>query len=553
MTRPYLRMSIAARLLLWAALASLLFYVAVALGWYGLQSSRDSLHAVQAEQLTVISRTTEIERVLDDNRRLVLIAFQYDPEGKLSIAHDRAMSVYLDEIRANSVRIEGLRTVFNQRPLDAREQELVAQFEEHYQLWLEDLDAMLALLEIEDFRVNGMRAFLQVGAEEGSQARVALAALRTHQQQKADAEFLLAEQRYRRTVGIYLALAAAGLVLGSITGVQTLARLRRGFGSVSEHARAIAAGDLTVDVLIGGRDEIGDLMGEFARMQGNLRRLIGGVRDQVMLLGRSSVRLTGLSDGASRMAQQQSDAVISMSSAVEQLSASINEVGSHAESTRQITEQAAAHSSQSEALIQRMGVEMTEIADAVQLTAERMDDLEGFSAQIGSVIQVINEVAEQTNLLSLNAAIEAARAGEMGRGFAVVASEVRQLAERTSQSTLEIAETVKQIQRGTRAVAAGLQQTVGRVQAGVELARQADGSVAQIRAGTAEVIVAVNEITEVLKGQSAATREIAVRVEGVSCGVQEMSGSAAESAAAANELQHLAGELERMALQFRTI
>ena len=399
MPRIHLRMSIAARLLLWAGLASVLFYTAVALGWYGLQSSRDSLRAVQAEQLTVISRTTEIEHLLDDNRRLVLIAFQYDPEGKLSIAHDRAMSVYLEEIRANSARIEGLRAVFQQRPLDEQEQQLLARFEEHYQFWLEDLDAMLALLEIEDFRVNGMRAFLQVGAEEGRLARVALAELRTHQQQKAEAGFLLAERRYRLTVGIYLTLAVVGLVLGSITGVMTLARLRRGFASVSEHARAIAAGDLTTEVRISGRDEIADLMSEFARMQGNLRELIGGVRGQVDLLGSSSARLSALSEGASRMAQQQSDAVISMSSAVEELSVSIDEVGNHAESTRQITEQAAARSSQSEALIQRMTTEMTDIAGAVQQTAEHMQDLERFSAQIGNVIQVINEVAEQTNLL----------------------------------------------------------------------------------------------------------------------------------------------------------
>lgn len=552
MPRVNFSMSISARLLLWAGLASVLFYLAVGLGWYGLQSSRDSLHAVQAEQLTVISRTTEIEQLLDDNRRLVLIAFQYDPEGKLSIAHDRAMSVYLDEIRGNSVKIEELRVVFSQRSLDVKEQELVAKFEEHYQLWLEDLDAMLALLEIEDFRVNGMRAFLQLGAEEGRLARIALGELRIHQQQKAEAEFLLAERRYRLTLGIYLTLAIVGLVLGSITGVLTLARLRSGFGTVSAHVRAIAGGDLSGDVRVTGRDEIAELMSGFSRMQVNLRQLIGGVREQVTLLGSSSERLSGLSDGASRMAQQQSDAVISMSSAVEQLSVSIDEVGGHAESTRKITEQAAARSSQSEGLIQRMTVEMTEIAAAVQLTAEHMQDLEGFSSQIGSVIQVINEVAEQTNLLSLNAAIEAARAGEMGRGFAVVATEVRQLAERTSRSTLEIAATVKQVQGSTRAVASGLQQAVERVQVGVELASQADSSLAQIRAGTAEVIVAVNEITEVLKGQSAATREIAVRVEGVSSGVQEISGSAAQSAAAAAELQCLAGELERMAQQFKT-
>ena len=552
MPRFRLRLSIAARLLLWASLASLLFYVAVAMGWYGLKLSRDSLRAVHAEQLVAIRETTEIQRLLDDNRRLVLIAFQYDPDGKLAIAHDRSMSVYLDEIRANGEEIERLWAAFILRELDANEQELVSSFEEHYQLWLEDLGAMLALLEIEDFGVNGMRAFLQVGAEEGRLARVDLTALRAYQEEKTEAGFLLAEQRYRLTVGIYLALALVGLVLGGSVGVLTLYRLRRGFAAVSEHARAIAGGDLTTTISIQGRDEIAGLMTEFARMQGNLRTLIGGVREQVGLLGSESVRMTALSDGASHRAQQQADVVINMSSAVEELSVSIDEVGIHAEATRRITERAAESSSQSEGLIQRMTAEMSDIAGAVQSTAEHMHSLESFSAQIDRVIQVIQEVAEQTNLLSLNAAIEAARAGEMGRGFAVVATEVRQLAERTSQSTLEIAETVKRVQQGTKDVAAGLQQTGGRVQVGVELARQADESVAEIRAGTGKVINAVNEISSVLQGQGSATREIAVRVEGVSDGAQEMSGSAAQSAAAAAELQRLASELERLTQQFKT-
>lgn len=102
--------------MLWAGLASVLFYTAVALGWYGLKLSRDSLRAVQDEQLTVIACTTDIEQVLDENRRLVLIAFQYDPEGKLSIAHDRAMSLYLEQIRSNSARIEALRSIFSAAP-----------------------------------------------------------------------------------------------------------------------------------------------------------------------------------------------------------------------------------------------------------------------------------------------------------------------------------------------------------------------------------------------------------------------------------------------------
>lgn len=546
-----LRMTIAARLLLWAGLASILFYSAVALGWYGLKLSRDSLYTAHEERLAAIRQTSEIERLLDYNRRLVLIAFQYDPDGKLSIAHGQALSVYLDEIRANTARIEALREQLKVRDLDETDHLLLARFDEHYGFWSEDLDAMLALLEIEDFGVNGMRVFLQVGAEEGRQASDVLVELRAYQEEKTEADFLLAERRYQLTVSVYIVLAVFGLVVGSAAGVMTLRRLRSGLKIVAGQAKAIASGDLTRQLDVSGNDEIADLMHDFARMRDNLRKLLVAVRDQVSLLGRSSSQMTSLSDGSSRLARHQAEAVSSMSAAVEELSVSIDEVRNHAEATRQTTERAEQASHDSEALIGQMSAEMRDIAGVVASTAEHMQALEKFSEQIGSVIQVINDVAEQTNLLSLNAAIEAARAGDMGRGFAVVAGEVRQLAERTSQSTLEIVETVKQIQHGTRAAAGGMRQSVERVERGVRLAEQASESVAAIRAGTVEVITAVNEIREILNGQSTATREIAQEVEGVASGVHQMSESAADSASAALELERLAVELEQMAQQFR--
>ncbi|MFD1699752.1 methyl-accepting chemotaxis protein [Halopseudomonas phragmitis] len=546
-----LRMTIAARLLLWAGLASILFYSAVALGWYGLKLSRDSLYTAHEERLAAIRQTSEIERLLDYNRRLVLIAFQYDPDGKLSIAHGQALSVYLDEIRANTARIEALREQLKVRDLDETDHLLLARFDEHYGFWSEDLDAMLALLEIEDFGVNGMRVFLQVGAEEGRQASDVLVELRAYQEEKTEADFLLAERRYQLTVSVYIVLAVFGLVVGSAAGVMTLRRLRSGLKIVAGQAKAIASGDLTRQLDVSGNDEIADLMHDFARMRDNLRKLLVAVRDQVSLLGRSSSQMTSLSDGSSRLARHQAEAVSSMSAAVEELSVSIDEVRNHAEATRQTTERAEQASHDSEALIGQMSAEMRDIAGVVASTAEHMQALEKFSEQIGSVIQVINEVAEQTNLLSLNAAIEAARAGDMGRGFAVVAGEVRQLAERTSQSTLEIVETVKQIQHGTRAAAGGMRQSVERVERGVRLAGQASESVAAIRAGTVEVITAVSEIREILNGQSTATREIAQEVEGVASGVHQMSESAADGASAALELERLAVELEQMAQQFR--
>ncbi|UJJ31597.1 methyl-accepting chemotaxis protein [Halopseudomonas maritima] len=545
------RLTLLARLILWAALACVLFYSAVGLGWYGLKQARDSLYLVQHERLLAIARATEIERLLEQNRRLVLTAIQYDPDGKLAVMHEQALDVHLQQIRDNAARLQQLWNQFQQLQLDDTDRELMLAFDAHYQVWTEDLDAMLAQLELEDFGISGMRVFLQMGAEEGRLAAEQLAALRQHQGQKSVNDFHQAEQRYVQAQQLYLLLAGCGLLLGSLVGWLMIRRLRQGLQAISGQARAIAEGDLSRPVALSGNDEISDLMRDFARMRDNLRALLGGLRDQVGLLGCSSGRVTGLSDSASTLARQQADAVSSMSAAVEQLSVSIDEVRNHAEVTRDTTEQAERSSQSSEGLICQMLDEMRAIADSVSANAEHMQSLERFSAQIGSVIQVINEVAEQTNLLSLNAAIEAARAGEMGRGFAVVAGEVRQLAERTSHSTTEITETVKQIQQGTRTASNSMQRSVVHVEAGVALAGEVSQAVTAIRAGTADVIAAINQISQILTNQSSATREIAREVEGVSVGVRQMSGSAADSADAAVELQRLAGELDAMAQRFR--
>lgn len=551
MSRFLPAMTIARRLILWAVLSSILFYTAVGLGWYGLEAARNSLREVHDEHLAAMRQTSEIERLLEANRRLVLLAFQFDPEGKLLSAHDQPLSVYLEQIRENDNRAVEQWERFNTADLDEHEQSLASRFEEHFELWREDLDSMLALMDIENFSSIGLRAFLKVGAVEGELSSAALSELRLYQEQKTAEIYAQAEQRYEQTLAIYLALALFGLVAGSITGLSALTRLKRGFSAVSGSARAIASGDLTHEVPPSGRDEIGALLGDINRMRESLRQLISRIGGQVAVLGRSSVTLASSAQESSVLAQSQASAISSISAAVEELSVSIDEVGSHAGSTRRVTEEAAQRSNDSEAFILSMTREMQDIASSVTGTSEQMQRLESFSRQIGGVIEVINDVAEQTNLLSLNAAIEAARAGEMGRGFAVVAGEVRQLAERTSKSTLEISDTILQIQKGTREVAQGMEHAVGRVQKGVALAGQASDSISAIREGSAEVIRAVNEISQLLDAQAGATREIAREVEGVSGGVQEMSDNAVSGATAAAELEKLAAELHQLSERFK--
>ncbi|OEY66297.1 methyl-accepting chemotaxis protein [Marinobacter sp. X15-166B] len=551
MWQSLLRLTIARRLLFWAFLASALFYSAVLLGWYGLQSSRDSLREVYREHQAAMLLTVEMDQLLSQNRLFVMLAFHFDPRGRLYLAHSRPLSTYIEQIRSNSETIEGLRRRLMDAPMTDAEQALMKAFDEQYDIWREDLEAMLELLEIEDFGELGMTLFLRVGAPAGEAASDVLAQLLASQRQKTAAVTLAAEQDYERIVALYVGLAVFGLIAGTLTGLATLRRLRRGFAQVTASARAIADGDLARPLPPAGGDEIGQLLEEQARMQRGLQTLIGQMRAQVGVLGRSAETLKADARTSSDRARQQSDALTTISAAVEELSASIAEVGGHGESTRGIVQRAANHSQESEAAITQMVDEMLAMSTAVTDTAERMQELDVFSRQIDSVIGVINEVAEQTNLLSLNAAIEAARAGEHGRGFAVVAGEVRGLARRTSQSTVEITATVQQIQQATRRALTDMQDTVTRVEAGVDSARHARVAIADIRAGTDEIIRAVNEISELLNSQALTTREIAAEVESVTAGVVDMSGSAERSSGSAERLTELAVELEGQAARFR--
>jgi len=551
MWRSLLRVTIARRLLFWALLASALFYGSVLLGWYGLQSSRDSLREVYDEHQAAMMLTVEIEQVLSQNRLLVLLSFHFDPKGRLYLAHTKSLSAYLEQIRANNQAIDELHANLVQTPMIAAELQLLTAFDEQYGIWKEDLEAMLELLELEDFGERGMTLFLQVGAPAGDAASDILGELLASQREKTASITLTAEQNYDRIVSFYIALSLFGLIVGSLTGIVTIRRLRSGFAQVTDSARAIADGDLSRPLVLGGNDEIGELLDEQGRMQRGLQELVGKIHQQVAVLGRSAETLTADARNSSELARHQSDALTNISAAVEELSASISEVDGHGESARGIVQVAANRSQESEALIASMVDEMMAMSTAVGKTSEQVQALEGYSTQIDSVIGVINNVAEQTNLLSLNAAIEAARAGDMGRGFAVVAGEVRALAERTSESTVEITRTVQHIQQATRSAVTVMQETVARVEAGVRSAQKASDAVRDIRADTDDIISAVNEISEVLNSQASATREIAKEVEGVSLGVNNMSESAARSSESAERLTAMAAELEQHANRFR--
>lgn len=352
----------------------------------------------------------------------------------------------------------------------------------------------------------------------------------------------------------YLALgmtAGFGILLVLVLAVPTINRIYRGLREAGETAAAIAAGDLSRPMPTAAQDEVGELIAKLSLMRDGLRELISAVRINVDAVMLSAGDLSVSANASAQSSECQSAAASGMAASMEQLTVTIDQVESHAAEARNLTLSSNRQSEAGSHIIHDAAGEMLEIAAVVNSTASTIRGLEDLSTQISTIINVIKEIADQTNLLTLNAAIEAARAGEQGRGFAVVADEVRKLAERTANSTEEITGMISRIQQETQRAVQEMETGVQRVTEGVELANKAGKSVTSIRDGSNHVTRDVDEITHTLKEQSAAARDIALKIEEIALSAEENSTTAIRTASSAQRLEELSRSLNQLAGKFR--
>jgi methyl-accepting chemotaxis protein len=315
--------------------------------------------------------------------------------------------------------------------------------------------------------------------------------------------------------------------------------------------RRIAAGDLATPVELRHGDE-DSLLTNLQSMQETLRQMISSVVGNAEQVSSAADQLLRASEAVADRTRQQSDAAASMAASVEQMSVSIDQVKENASEAHGISREAGAISQDGATVIHSAAKEMRKISEAVQASSAIVEDLGRQSDQITSIVKTIREIADQTNLLALNAAIEAARAGEQGRGFAVVADEVRKLAERTSLSTTEIGAMVEKIQNGTRSAVSSMQTGVLQVGNGVELANQAGDSINRIRDGAERVTHVVNGISDSISEQSMASNQIAHQLETIAQMSEESAIAVRQTADAARQLHGLSAALHKTVGQFRT-
>ncbi len=310
-------------------------------------------------------------------------------------------------------------------------------------------------------------------------------------------------------------------------------------------------GDFTHRVAVNSDDEIGQTARSFNDLMGNLQTAFRQVHEGIEKVNESSQTLSMSSQQVANGSTNQSEAASAMAATVEQVSVSINHVAEGAREALKISRSSGKLSERGGEIIHSAAEEMRKIAGTVRQTSSSIENLGEQSTRISSIVNVIKEIAEQTNLLALNAAIEAARAGEQGRGFAVVADEVRKLAERTTRATQEVTQMIDTIQQASRTAVDGMVATVTQVDGGVALAQQAGDAINQIKMESSQVIKTVDDITSMLAEQSKASNDMAVHIEKVAQMTEENSAAAEQTASAASQLAQLADEMRNTVNRFK--
>ncbi|MFT3734515.1 MAG: methyl-accepting chemotaxis protein [Rhodocyclaceae bacterium] len=350
-------------------------------------------------------------------------------------------------------------------------------------------------------------------------------------------------------LGILIAVAV-GVAVSLYIARDLIAQLGGEPSYAAGVAREIAEGNLrgNIDVPAG---DTRSLLAAMRNMRDQLRDLVGNIQRNASQVQHSAA---GLSTSATELTQAsgtQSESASSMAAAVEEVTVSIGHVSESADEAQRLSRESGEVSREGGTIITRAVNEIAEIAASAQTTSASITALGEHSKQISAVIQVIKEVADQTNLLALNAAIEAARAGEQGRGFAVVADEVRKLAERTTQSTLQISEVIEKVQSGTDVAVEQMSVMVQRVESGQVLAQQAGERIEAIQDSVNHVVTAINQISSALREQSAASHSIAGHVESIAQMSEENSATAKGTSSSASELERMAKDMSTLANRFK--
>tara|TARA_Y100000593_G_scaffold88976_1_gene172248 strand:+ start:2323 stop:4287 length:1965 start_codon:yes stop_codon:yes gene_type:complete len=380
-------------------------------------------------------------------------------------------------------------------------------------------------------------------------AQVELLLQRVDQALQAQQQAMQAERK--ASSGLIVVAAALALLFGLAAAIIISLVIVRPLKRVIALAESVAGGDLSVHLEQDRRDEIGQLLAAMQRMAGNLRDMVGRLQGGVAQISSSAQSLSATAEQTRQGVNGQKLETDQVATAMSEMTATVHEVARNAEAAAASTEQADQRVGNGSQVVRQTLQRIEQLARAMDTTTASIQRLSQDTQRIDAVLEVIKSVAEQTNLLALNAAIEAARAGEQGRGFAVVADEVRALAKRTQQSTAEIESLISALREGSRRAVADMEQSAGLVEKTVDDASQTEVALVAI----AEAVTLISEMNQQIAAaaeqQTAVAEEINRSVTSIRDIADQSATAMDETAASSIQLAELGRELQGMAGHFR--
>jgi methyl-accepting chemotaxis protein len=548
------KLKVSSRLFMLIALASVITGIVVLFGILGMARMESSMNAMYHKRTVALTQLGKVNGSIGTLNTDMFRALQHNPDLEMSKLHnDHAVTVHLDSVEKQIKEINEAWAIYTATPLSEEEKELVPKFNESYSKFINEIiQPSLASMRANDFSYATYMRFIRGSREHGAAAGKIANSLSDVNGKLTTVDFERAVGAYvsSRTnmliafgIGLLLVISLAWMIIRSI--VVPLSGLQAAMGEIERD------GDFTRRVEVSGSDEVGQTATSFNHLLATMQKTLSGILEHTTRLDEAATELSATAQQVAKSSEMTSETSSAMAAAVEEMIVSVNHINQNAQETSGITQHTGELSQQGGEVIRRTVNEMHAMAKAVRESSDSITELGQQSEKISGIVQVIKEVADQTNLLALNAAIEAARAGEQGRGFAVVADEVRKLAERTTSATGEIGTMISAIQSSSDAAVSTMGHAAERVESGVTLADQAGEAITNIQEGATQVQAHVGDITSILAEQGNASKTIAQQIELVAQAAEQNSNAARHSSDEAKNIEHLAREVRSAVEKFK--
>jgi len=526
--------------------------IAGGLGLVGMKKSNNEIELMYKENMASVVRLSKIMGLMRDNRTQLLLALQHDPaRPEIVKMHDHAITFHTDLVTKNIEEIGAIWKEYSSIDFSPAEKKLADDFAETRGRFVKEgllpsRDAILAGNFPEAISVTLTKTNPLFNA-----ANESVQKLYENEKEQGKKAYDDAASNYTLTLTIVLAAIAFSIIASIILGLLIIRSISSAAATLIKVSGDMANGDLTQRTRLTSKDEFGTISQSFDAMADAFSRALSRVADSSSQVAATANQLNLTAEKIAAGAEEVAAQSATIATASEEMSATSGDIAQNCQFAAEGAQRATESAQNGAAVVEKTVSVMSQIADKVQESARTVESLGARSDQIGEIIGTIEDIADQTNLLALNAAIEAARAGEQGRGFAVVADEVRALAERTTRATREIGEMIKAIQNETKGAVAAMEQGVSQVEAGtIEAARSGD-ALRDILDQINAVAMQVNQIATAAEEQTATTSEISGNMMMITDVVQRTSRGAHESATAASQLHGNAEELQRLVRQFK--